>query len=389
MESWNKIDNSLINLIDSKAADSEPKHTSLKNTLKTILKLMPNQYLNTNAVYNKKFLVDIPKTCNNLSGLFVKFTLALTATPVVETGIAAQLCKRIILRTVSGTVLQQITPRYTSARLEELYNSSLYTHISPGITLSSSAATSYTLFLPLFLFFSESTNTFLATRQLEPLQLVFETNDTDLSMGITTGVLSQLDIVVYASYFDEHPTSRSDTQLNAVKSGIPKQLYGSYNIFEEDQLALLSGSTTAKLLLRCPYPVFAIHVSIYDSTTKIRTVTNLKITTRGAELINLDYRINYDLFSDIQSLGNNGPFSLFFSKLKSRTEDSGLITFSGPMFPSYLELEFSALSADCTLSVICEYRTNYEVSDQGRIKLVMDSNMDQQNSYQGPANLTG
>lgn len=389
MNSWKLIDNELINTVDKKSSFFPEKEKSLKNSLKTVVKKQISYSLNSNSIYSRKFVVDIPKEYDFLSQAYVKATLGngtLSETP--EPFLGARIFKKIYLRTKNGTVLQELTPEYTLNRIDELQNTPLYRWTEVGCEPQTNFSDgNVELVIPLFFYFSESQLSFFRTRPLEQCELEFEVNDTAGNMGMTT-TLTSASFEFYFKYFDTDDSSRAMNQLDTVKNSslnykIPKYLYGSFNIFREDEKTVLAGSTTTRLLLRCPNPTFALHVSLVNSSGKFKQIKNLKIVTGGVDLVDMDYRVNYDLFNNKQSFGGVGTTTLWFSKNKSRTEDSGLIVFSKAMHPSYLELEFDSLDSDYILKTYCEHRTLFAVSEQGFINFSTDfegSLMDQMNT---------
>ena len=388
MQNFNLIQNDLIKTIDQKSIDSTPKVDPLSNTLKTIKKVLPGQTLNGNPIYNKRFLFDIPREYDNLAQVYIKCTLTTGLLTNSESYLGAKIFKEIYLKTKNGVVLQKITPKYTSARLDELNNTPLENILNASIEPDTDFTTPATLFVPCFLFFSENVNSFLKTRSLEKLEIEVCTNVNKESMGMDQD-LTAASYELFLQYHDVNTSSRITDELWTIKN-IPKMFYGSFNIFEEDLVEIPTSATSAKLLLRCPYPVFAVHVAIVDASTNRKQVKTFKITTANDDLVDIDYRINYQLYSDKQSFLPSGTTSYFLSKTKDRSVDSGMIVFSKEMFPSYLEVTFNA-SAGYTLYVLCEYRTNFTISDKGVVNVNFSSDgslMDQQNSF-NEAFLTG
>ena len=119
----------------------------------------------------------------------------------------------------------------------------------------------------------------------------------------------------------------------------PKYLVNSYSIFEEDTTTVVAGTTSKKLLLRCPYPAFSINAQLVASDGTRSSVNNMKLTVGNTTFVDLDFRINYGLYGENIASTEAGNYSYFFSILKSRLVDSGLITFSKEFFPCYIEVE--------------------------------------------------
>jgi hypothetical protein len=392
MQSFSLIKNALMQEIDSNAVEIQPPKP-LKNTLKTLVKISNPKNFSTGVLYNKRFTFDIPKEYDNLSQLYIKATLSTNSTAsTVETYLAAKLLREINLRTKQGTILQTILPFYTHMRIDEIYGSELYNCIAqgtePDITFASGSPT---CFIPLFYFFSESLYTSLSTRSLEPLEIECLTNFDKGTMGLSVDLTSAT-FELYALYHDENTSSAITDKSYTLKHDIPKHLYGSYNIFQEDSQVVLATSTTARLLLRCPFPLFALHASLVAADSTRTLIKTMKLTVGGVEILNMDYRINYQNFGNHNSFLENGTTSYFFSRNKARDADSGLIVFSKSMFPCYLDVTFDALAADSTLNIFEEIRTHFEISPEGKIGLNtsdQEGTLQQLNSSTQPANLLG
>lgn len=390
MESFSLIDNALMSIID-KNSQEPPRPLDLKNTLKTLVTIQPLNTYSTGTIYNKKFTFDIPREYDNLSNLYIKCYLStgsVTVTP--ETGFSPKIFKEVTLRTKKGTTLQTITPSYTGARLDSLYGSELYTAISVGLQPDGAGNFSdgiETCFVPLFFFFSEGLETSLNTRCLEQLELECVTNDNTGLLGLGSTDLTSATFELFALYHDINNSSKITDFSYTNKINVPKYLFGSYNCFQEDVTVISTGSTRARLLLRCPFPTFAIHVTLIANDSTQTQINTLRLNIAGRDLVNLDYRINYQMYGFTSSFLESGTFTYFFSRNKTRNSDSGLITFSKSMFPCYLDVTFPALSSDSSLIVLSEYRTQFNVNLKGEISLNtsdMPGTLQQANSSNDP-----
>ena len=371
MQSFSLIKNELIETIDKSAVDNYIDPKPLKNTLKTLVKIANSQVLSSGSLYSKRMIFDIPKSYDNLAQLYIKATLSTgDVLATMETYFGAKLFKNVYLKTKKGTVLQNVFVEYTVARLDELADSQLMTKINAGLEADGDfSAGSQTVIVPLFFFFSNE-NAFLKTRDLEQLELECVVNESKESMGMDVD-LTSASFELYALYHDTNGSNKF-SELTLSKKSIPRVLKGSFNTFEEDLVVCASGSTSAKLLLRCPHPSYVLHVSLVNATTQREQIKTVKIVVKGNTLIEFDYRMNYQFYGQQNSIVSSGTVSLFFSKLCSRYIDSGLVTFSKEMFPCYLEVTFDSLGSDYTLHAFEEYRTNFPVNDYGEIHLSND-----------------
>ena len=384
MDSFSLMNNALINTIDDRAVQSTLS-MPVRNSLKTMVKIDP--FLTTTGsetLYGKRILFDIPRQYDNLSQLYLKCTVSTGASAsTVESYFSTKIFKYIRIKTKKGTVLQTITPEYTQERLDELYFSPLYSQIAasvePNVTF---ALGDPVVFVPLFLFFSDNISNFLKTRSLENLELECIVNDDAGSMGMSASITSG-SYQLYCLFHDENSSSAINDLSFTKKQRLPDYLVGSYEIFQEDKILCLSGSTEQKLLLRCPHPSYVLHISLIASDSTRSQVETVQIDIQGKRFYDMDYRANYQMYGKQVAFLENGTTSIFFSKNKDRSVDSGLITFSEQMYPSYLTVTFSGLSQDHTLHVFEEHRTNFKVKDNGDILLSIDEvpgTLDTQNS---------
>ena len=305
---------------------------------------------------------------------------------------STRVLKSITLRTKRGTVLQTINPAYTISRIDEIYGTSVYNQIFQGLEPDGDFSGTTTCVIPLFFFFSEGVSTFLQTRMLEQLELECIVADTRQDMTLSAD-LTSAKFELYTMYFDEHTSNKFYDQILTTKAPIERALVGSYDTFYEDTVVCSAGSTSARLLLRCPFPLFNLHLSLQSyknpiagSVQKIKTV---KITTGGTNLIEFDHRMNYAFSGEQKSFNEVGTLVLWFSKNRDRTVDSGLITFNEAMFPVYLDITFDSSAYDYVLSAFAEYRTYYKVSEKGEIAMSSMYDLDQLNSSTAPAYLSG
>ncbi len=371
MEVFTRMDNSLIKKIDSISIDHEIKKP-MKNSLKTFVKLGTSKTFTSGDTYNKKVTIEIGRSYDNLSMLFIKSYMSNgRVADVVEPLLGTRIFKKIRLSTRRGTNLQTLVPEYLQARIAELKGSQIYEKIADSVEPSGDFVDSDpTAITPLFLFCSEDETTMLNTRNYENLVLELETNDDEFLLGMSTP-LTFIYFEVYGLFFDTDTSSSITDHLNTKKTGLTRQIVGSYNIFFEDNVNIVNGQTSAKLLLRCPHPTFAIHGVIQNDVTASIEITRVKMSFGNRVFLDLDYTMNYQFFGKQQGYLESTAFSYFFSKMKERNIDSGLITFSKEMSPCIIEYFFVS-NGDYTIKTLCEYRTNFKVDETGFVSLSND-----------------
>ncbi len=377
MNNFTLMSNALISAIDSKSISVREHKKPLLNTLKTQVKVQPGQTFGSNTLFGKTFVFDIPKNYDGLAQLGIKATITVDETTSnVETYLSAHIFDQISLRTKSGNVLQTIYPHYTDMRVDEVRNTPLQEHLNLSMEPDFSTTTTSAVYVPLFFFFSEETGEFLKTRHLEELELYCNVvgDETFLGIGDDLEVISvtAMSFELICTYFDNPRTSLNDNLIMS-KKYTPGPLYGTYNVFNEDAVALPTGSTSARLLIRCPHPAFNISMSLVDLFSIRVQINTMKITLAGGTtLVDLDYKYVYSLFSPRDGFMPAGTLTYYFSKEKDRTVDSGLMTFNGTNYPCYVDITFDALEDDYTLHTFLEYRTNFHVNELGQIGLSND-----------------
>ncbi len=393
MESFNNLNNEFIKSIDSTAINNYPLEKSLKNTLKTIVKSSDFIHIGTNTIYNKKMVIDISRSYDNLAQMFIKVVLSTgNVASTVQPGLGFKIFKSIKLMTKKGTTLQYLTPEYQLMRCDEMNGTPLFDYIENAITENVNFVDGdVTVFVPLFLFFSDRSNLYLSTRHLEQLQLELITNDNYSLFGLTVDITS-ITCELCSLYYD---TNTSNTFLDEILTKkVPKNIRGSYSCFEEDAQIIANGATSLSYILRCPYPTFAIHFTALAANSQKAQIKNVKLRFGNRTFVDIDYRINFQLSGKPKGFISDGTFSYYFSKEKDRNVDSGLITFSKEMSPTYVEIEFLSAIPDSTytLKTFCEYRTNFEVSELGEISISntvkKNEGQNSMNTVQAPADLT-
>lgn len=410
MNSFSRLNNALINSIDNKAIDVKDikPHQDLKNTLKTIVEAPSSRLFNRTD--NDTFTIKLSKNYDNLSQIILKVKMTITkdltvttppSTLSIEQFLGARIFKEIYLQTVDTRFqLQKIIPTYTLNRTDEINNSRAYSHIDEGIQanekfedLVTTPSTQY-FYIPLFFFFSDHPQNFLNTRKLTELELKLISNDSPSKMGIVGDRFESLtinEVTAICTFHDTAQTSINDELIYIPKKQL-KPIVGSYNIFEEDIVQLATGQTSARFLIRCNYPLYCTNFNIINDNEQKHQINSIKFKINGQEFVKLDFRANYSLYiGDYEKkFVQSGSFSYWWSILKKRTMNSGMITFSGSdnMSPVMVEVEFDAIPDETyRLVTYSEHLTEFEVDEYGNIRnKVSDSKLRYNQSYL-PTNL--
>jgi hypothetical protein len=365
MQTYQLMRNAIIESQDSKAVNHVPPFVETKNSLKTIVSVKPSNFFGSGTVYSQRVKFDIPRQYNNLSDIFIKSTLTAVGDADPEQRLGCRVFKNIELRTCTGTILASQQAVYSSARVDEYYNTSIGSRlddmVEPDFTF---ADTTVTLFTPLLMFFSENQLATLQTRQLEPLEVICYVNDTKESMG--------LDVDLTAATFDMF-IQYNDTPAT-LDLPLPKYLPYTFDTFYEKITTIASGATTARLLLMCPFAVYMMHVSLINPADQTyNRINSFRIDSGQNTIVNIDERINFSRNIKEKSKVISSTVSYWFSKDRDRGVMSGLINFNGSMAPTYLSIECDQLDADHELHVICEYQSVISCTEGGKLVKGLDT----------------
>ncbi len=372
MESFNLIRNSLMDLIQSKSVEPKP-HESYKNTLKTTpVAINPTSYFGSSSViYGRRMEFEIPREYDNLAHMYIKCVLTAESVGQSETYLATKIMKLIKLKSKSGTTIQDIKPVYTTTRLDEIVGTPLYSRIITGVEPLDSFNTTETIFIPVFVSCSDDISSFFPTRDLEQLILQCEVNDSKEDMGMSQN-LSSATFQLICKYHDVNTSNKISDLSYTDKPGLLKTLPNTYNAFYEDGTVCPAGTTSARILLTCPHPSFVLHMVLKNGSSQQKQIITARIETNGRIVEELDYRANYEIYSECSAFVDAGTFSRWANKINKRHFDSGLIPFNDHMFPTYVTITFESSDDDYTLYIFEEYRTSFSVSKEGRIRISTD-----------------
>lgn len=395
MDSWSRINNALIAEVEGRAV-AAPKDPDLKNTLPTYREIIDysGDRFASNAIYNNKREYYLGKMNDNLGQIYIEVDMVVQSREKgfnVMGDMPLWVFSEIELRTKgSAQVPQIITPAYTQMRVDEEDGGNLWI-IKEGMSVDpnsfnqtnpSGVSTQrlVNFLVPLYFFFSETTNTWLKTRGMEEMSIRLTTNSSAEKMGLTNPggvpavVLASLTYKIKALFQDVNNANLNDSLSNTVKN-IPRSIYGGYNIFREQSTVIAPGKTNHRMRLMNPNPSFVIHAYLSNNTSSFQ-IKNMKIQIAGNNYLDLDYRMNYQRYRGHKNkFVRSAAFSYWWAYYGDRTTDSGLITCSKAdnMSPMFLELDFEGVPAvddaagtgETTLEVFWEYRTNYMLDDMG------------------------
>ncbi len=356
MNNFNLIDIPLISKLESMAVDSRTEKEGLKGAIRTIIKLPVSNFLNSNTVLGKKMSWDIPREYNNLQNMFIKSTLTSSGAPDPKSYFGARIFSEIVLRTKNGTVLFTIQPYYTYARIDKLKSSQIYNHLEnatmPLETWNNSVCE---IFTPLFGWFN---NKPIETMYLEPLELVATVTSSVDTMGLTAGS------TVSAGSFELH--LHYNDRMYDPKKSLNKSMLISDSYQEQETVTCAVGSTSKSFILQCPHPVFCTHFVMSNSTQDLLSINRIVVESRGVTLFDMDRRVSYSLQEGLEETADveSGPFTIWWSRERSRITNSGLMYFGQSMYPVKVTCYFSAVpSVTYDIITIHEYFNELSIKD--------------------------
>lgn len=336
-----------------------------KNVFTKYINIYPSTTLGSN-VYGKIIRWNIPTEHNNLSQLYIKATVTLTGNGTEpQTGLGTRIAKLITLKQKSNqTIIAEVNPQYSMNRLDELDGTRLYEQLSRSVEsttdLSVIGVNTGEVIIPIPAWFCHKGNE-LQTRYLGELELELISNDNKESMGLPVDVTS-IDYELIIKYYENTFYESCD---------FPKDIYG-YAMYQNTK-SVPSGSTSANILINCPFPVFASHFLCYSEDQDLYDISRVVLKSSNVTLNDIDKRAMYNYDNDYDaniSIGGTGSLPMYFNQKPDRKvmENNSYISFSQALYPCIATVYFrSALASDATLSVVSEYKKKFEISREGFI----------------------
>lgn len=341
--------------------------------------------------HGRKGIFDCEKTIDKMAQtyLLVDYTIQPNATAdrkLVAPYLGFKTFSDIMFGTRATKVdLMTLKPVYNIWQYERLKGYQIYTALEKGMAVPDDFLTTgrCTLKVPLFMFYSESKDSFMPIRNLEDLQLTFftasvedvgmwlyDTTDPEDPVPISLIPLTSLKVSLVQESFNRAESNLAQFE-NGTDISISKSIKNSYNVFYEDTVLLKAGSTSHSILLRCPFPLPVVVAFIYNQKNRYK-INKYSIKVRNSYLdkdVNLetDYSL-YDKFSGYQE-------SMYMNRWMNESREilggDGLITWSAQdnMSPATLDITYDAMDEDYNLYVFCPIITYHEVSSKGEISI--------------------
>lgn len=332
------------------------------------------------------FLFD--KTIDELSQTFL--SIDYTITPITTdfrgikcTYLGFKTFENLYMETVSGKVeLMCLKPAYNIWKYEQLKGTPLYSMIEKGLTPNADFLSTgrCTLKVPLFMFYSENPDAFLSIRNLEDLQLRFETASAE-DLGIwlydTTDAdpvalnilpLTSLKVSLIQESFNGDNSSLKMFQ-NGTDISNSAFVKSCYNVFYEDNVVLPAGSTSHLLMLRCPFPLPVVVGMIYNSKNRV-AITSFSLKVRNDYIVkDIPVDTNYSLYDKTSGYQESMYLEYWVNRVHEILSNTGLVTWSPQdgMSPTVLEINYPAQAEDYNLHVFSPYITHQSISKKGKI----------------------
>lgn len=333
-----------------------------RNVMTKYVRVKPTHVLgSTTAIYDNRFIVDVPNLYNGLSQIYIKNTVTKATGSVAIQLLGMRIFKSIILRgKISGNIIARITPQYNIARYEELGNTPLYTTLERSTQGDFTSSLTQTFYTPVPMWFCGK-NKELQTRFLEDLQLECIVNDSAAAMGLSQEITAASYEVIF-KYYDD---------VIIKPYSLPREIVG-YDIYQEapESITVSTAGDKKTILLTCPFPTYITYIYAYGSTQTLATISNVKIESSNVEISDIDNDILYD-YNDQQNINvnSNGNVSIYWTKyFGHQYEDvnTSYVNFVGAMYPTRAICTIET-TGSLTLEVVHEYSQHYKINENGTI----------------------
>jgi hypothetical protein len=344
---------------------ADPLVNKETNTMRRTITRLPKMNYKTSGTspYGQLITFDVPNDCNNLSQLFVKVT-ATTASDNTSNALYAGCWwfKRMTLQTKSGVQLMINTNNYLSVRTDELAQSPVNSMVQEAMQPSPAFNnTTSVFFVPFFGWFSDNTDRTIPTMYTEQLELICEVADSYDEMGFPFDVTGA-EYELISEYHDDLVRKPSPLPLS----------FEVYDVYEEVPVTGPSG--LIRTTMTCPNPVFVNHCIVREGPLLTQSITNVKYTVAGEEIVNIPSRIMFSLSSNGETLPTelnmepNSSTSYYFSRLRGNqarsSKNMDFVNFVDSMYPCVIEVSHDGNTSK-KLHNICEYKVIIDIDSNG------------------------
>jgi hypothetical protein len=313
-------------------------------------------------IYGKKGYFEIPQDYDYLSQMSIKITATTTGDNTnIRSSPATKFFKYISLRTGNGEIIQNIYPEYSHYRIEQLRGTPLFERLRDSINYQPTFNNTTSIcYLPLFMWFSEDTKLALRTRHLEKLVVYYEIADSKEDMGLVAD-LTAVDLELRLRYIEP--------RLETIPEWGEKIVYG---VFQEPPVIIPANSTSMKVLLSCPYPIYSISFELFDSDRDEYEINRMVLESQSIKFFDIDTRGYFKLGNqEMQGDAPGAPFTKWFNRRMSRKDlqnETDFLMVTGAMYPCYLTVYFDSDTEDRTLAITMEHVNIFNFKSNGIIE---------------------
>ncbi len=374
---------------------TNPLLTTENNQLK--IKTKSNKKSAPSGIYSKELIFPVEKDIDKLAQTFIELTPSMTpsAVDIIADFLAFKIPSDIFLETSQKVCLMHIKPEYHIYKFEQTSHTGVFNQIQrcsqppdnflrvigPAPTTSGTC----TISIPIFFFFSVLGGIPLDVRNIENLQIRIIINTRE-AMGIQTAggvlqTLTGLDVRIINESYNSNLSQKNHFQYGPSKLPIYQSLKNTYNVFYEDTVDLATGSSSATILLRCPYPCVNLLGTINYQNNRIQ-INKYSIKVRNSYIVggdSIDTAIDTNTGFDLANLNDTAFNQIeylehFFNKKNNIFSDTGMVSFSDQdaFYPTYLTVYYDTLIAPSKLHIFEEYITSFSV-DNFRKVIVNDT----------------
>lgn len=321
-----------------------------------------------------KFEVDARCIVINQMSVEINLSRDVGTVIVPNYGYAFRIFKNIIVRSITGAVIAQTNDFHGLARFTELSGTPFFNYLDQsGAVDNDFDNVNITMFLPLFLWFSENYK-----QELN----MYEFGKTPVSRELIT---VELEVADYIGKYEasDLPISINDASFYLhVKGNFPKNFeyprptkWLGYNVYRERQESVPNGSTYFKKILTVPFPSYVMFLYLFQTDNlSNKQITKYRISSASEVIVEYDYRNNFDMpaMQKIGFPGGEAPSINWFSREKMRgslENNNDYIIATQSMAPLFLEIFFDNPGANCTIDVQFEYVQPYELSKGGILEV--------------------
>ncbi|KAH9247046.1 hypothetical protein BASA81_015398 [Batrachochytrium salamandrivorans] len=217
------------------------------------------------SIYSGKYAFELDDTQGGLVQNWIKAVVSTGGVSGdINTPQGLNLLSQIKLAGETGPI-QTIDRVTLLARIDLIFGSNLYKKLERDIGgIGDYGSGDVTYYIPLFWFFSDLPGGYLDLKNKGKLWIEITTLSSKEAMGMELEITS-MKFELYSYY-------------KQFRSYVPKPISNTYDRFPEETIRVFSGTTSVRVLLKCPSEVFYLHsYLLVDSTAGSDQITSVQL----------------------------------------------------------------------------------------------------------------